>query len=359
MTLRNSMIEPGQPCVMMSGRASACGERTCRKWMPSPSITVRTCGSVFILVSVARQSYCSRQYRHSSIRYARGTPWDQSSTVSSSGHRVCARRSRRSHSSASGISTRNSVNWSDVAMSSPRDRTLCVSRSCGEQRGFCAKPEREALFRCLPLLHPELRGLNRQLRGESCDPDRGSKKEERAQCEDRDARTQGSQLDADPCEEQRGGEEHDRQHVVVSTLVGVLCLVRECGSLDLETVGLLRRFQAVLRHRKWGLGRLRVPERFRCEPRRERRLKLASEASSVEVGELSVILLSSVNPLNERGDVDLHLSVRERRDAVFRDPVRVRLAVTLRLHAGPLPRLVGGPRGRNRRKGEEHRRNQL
>ncbi len=50
------MIEPGQPCVMMSGRASVCWERTCRKWMPSPSIGVRNCGSAFSRVSVARQS---------------------------------------------------------------------------------------------------------------------------------------------------------------------------------------------------------------------------------------------------------------------------------------------------------------
>ncbi len=56
MTLRNSMIEPGQPCVMMSGRASACWERTCRKWMLRPSIGVRNCGSAFSRVSVARQS---------------------------------------------------------------------------------------------------------------------------------------------------------------------------------------------------------------------------------------------------------------------------------------------------------------
>ena len=152
---------------------------------------------------------------------------------------------------------------------------------------------------------------------------------------------------------------HDRQHVVVSTLIGVLRLVRECGSLDLETVGLLRRFQAVLRHRKRGLGRLRVPERFRCEPRRERRLKLASEASSVEVGERGMMLLSGVDPLNERSDVDLHLAVRERRNAVFRDPVRGRLAVPLRLHTGPLPRLVGRPCGRNGGEGEEHRGDQL
>ena len=40
-TFGNSTIEPGQPCVITSGSASACGERTCTKWMPSPSISVR------------------------------------------------------------------------------------------------------------------------------------------------------------------------------------------------------------------------------------------------------------------------------------------------------------------------------
>jgi hypothetical protein len=61
MTFKNSMTEPGQPCVMTRGRASACGERTWRKWMPSPSITVRNCGNAFSRVSVARQSYRSAQ----------------------------------------------------------------------------------------------------------------------------------------------------------------------------------------------------------------------------------------------------------------------------------------------------------
>ncbi len=40
-TFRNSTIDPGQPWVRISGSASACGERTCRKWIESPSISVR------------------------------------------------------------------------------------------------------------------------------------------------------------------------------------------------------------------------------------------------------------------------------------------------------------------------------
>jgi hypothetical protein len=44
MTFRNSAIEPGQPWVMMSGKAVGSGERTCRKWMFCPSMVVVNCG---------------------------------------------------------------------------------------------------------------------------------------------------------------------------------------------------------------------------------------------------------------------------------------------------------------------------
>src|ERR1044071_5858909 len=201
--------------------------------------------------------------------------------------------------------------------------------------------------------------LDRHPRRERCYPDRGSEEQNTAESEDRDARTGGLQLDADSRKEERGGEEHDREHVVVRTLVRVLGPVREGGGLDLETVGLLRRLQPILRHRKGGLRSARVSVRVRREPRRERRLELGPEACSIEVGQRRALLLSGVDPLNEGGNVNLHLSIRERRDAVFRDPVRSRLAVPLRLLAGPLPRLVGGPRSRNRRKGEEPRRDQF
>jgi hypothetical protein len=56
MTPSISMIEPGQPCVMISGSASACGDRTWMKWMSSPSISVVNCGNAFSLASHARQS---------------------------------------------------------------------------------------------------------------------------------------------------------------------------------------------------------------------------------------------------------------------------------------------------------------
>ncbi len=56
MTFWNSTIEPGQPCVITSGNAFACGERTWMKWMPTPSMVVRNCGKRFSSFSRARQS---------------------------------------------------------------------------------------------------------------------------------------------------------------------------------------------------------------------------------------------------------------------------------------------------------------
>jgi hypothetical protein len=50
------MTEPGQPWVMISGNASAWGERTWMKWMSTPSISVLNCGRAFSLASQARQS---------------------------------------------------------------------------------------------------------------------------------------------------------------------------------------------------------------------------------------------------------------------------------------------------------------
>ena len=51
------MTEPGQPCVMISGSASSCRERTWMKWMFTPSISVVNCGSALSLASHLRQSY--------------------------------------------------------------------------------------------------------------------------------------------------------------------------------------------------------------------------------------------------------------------------------------------------------------
>lgn len=56
-----SMIEPGQPCVTMSGRAPSCFDRTWMKWMSSPSISVMKFGSAFSLASTLRQSYSFSQ----------------------------------------------------------------------------------------------------------------------------------------------------------------------------------------------------------------------------------------------------------------------------------------------------------
>jgi hypothetical protein len=56
MTFRNSTTEPGQPWHMISGVASGSGERTCRKWMVWPSISVVNCGMSLSCFSCARQS---------------------------------------------------------------------------------------------------------------------------------------------------------------------------------------------------------------------------------------------------------------------------------------------------------------
>ena len=56
-TCSNSRNDPGQPWDMTSGTAPGWRERTCRKWMSSPSIVVVNCGIWFSRASVARQSY--------------------------------------------------------------------------------------------------------------------------------------------------------------------------------------------------------------------------------------------------------------------------------------------------------------
>ena len=55
-TFWNSTIEPGQPWVMISGSAAGSFERTCRKWMSSPSISVVNCSKRLSFASRARQS---------------------------------------------------------------------------------------------------------------------------------------------------------------------------------------------------------------------------------------------------------------------------------------------------------------
>ena len=65
---RNSATELGKPCVISSGFAPGRSERTCRKWMRWPSISVVNCGYWLSRASWARQSYCVRQYSASSFR---------------------------------------------------------------------------------------------------------------------------------------------------------------------------------------------------------------------------------------------------------------------------------------------------
>lgn len=49
--LHCSTIEPGHPCVTMSGNAFSCFDRMWRKWMSNPSIVVVNCGTAFSFVS--------------------------------------------------------------------------------------------------------------------------------------------------------------------------------------------------------------------------------------------------------------------------------------------------------------------
>ena len=56
MIFRSSKTEPGQPWVMISGRASSWLERAWMKWMSSPSISVTNCGSALSFASALRQS---------------------------------------------------------------------------------------------------------------------------------------------------------------------------------------------------------------------------------------------------------------------------------------------------------------
>ena len=52
----NSTTDPGQPWVITMGRASSCGERAWRKWMPNPSMAVRNWGKALNRASAAAKS---------------------------------------------------------------------------------------------------------------------------------------------------------------------------------------------------------------------------------------------------------------------------------------------------------------
>jgi hypothetical protein len=55
-SFRNSTTDPGHPWVIRSGSAPGSGERACRKWISSPSISVRNCPIAFNRASTRRQS---------------------------------------------------------------------------------------------------------------------------------------------------------------------------------------------------------------------------------------------------------------------------------------------------------------
>ena len=64
------MTEPGQPCVMISGNASSCGDLTWMKWISTPSISVVNCGRALSFASALRQSYCVSQYSANALSVA-------------------------------------------------------------------------------------------------------------------------------------------------------------------------------------------------------------------------------------------------------------------------------------------------
>src|SRR6476646_40814 len=91
--------------------------------MPTPSICVRYCAKALMRASKRRQSYLSRQYATSAWAFWRGTPCDQSPTVSRSGHRVDASRRFRSSSADCGTCTLKGVT-SLVAAGSARSKAF-------------------------------------------------------------------------------------------------------------------------------------------------------------------------------------------------------------------------------------------
>src|SRR5260370_4531328 len=91
--------------------------------MPSPSIWVRYCAKALMRVSNRRQAYLSRQCAISASAFWRGTPCDQSPTVSRSGHRVDASRRLRSSIALCGTDTLKGVT-SSVALGSTNGAAL-------------------------------------------------------------------------------------------------------------------------------------------------------------------------------------------------------------------------------------------
>ena len=100
----SSITEPGQPWVMIRGRAFSCDDLTWMKWTSTPSISVTNCGSAFRRASIRPKSYSSSQYRASVCSVSSWTPCDRSPTSSLLGQRVAPMRRRSSSSFSAGIS---------------------------------------------------------------------------------------------------------------------------------------------------------------------------------------------------------------------------------------------------------------
>ena len=144
MTFSCSMIEPGQPWVMITGSALACRERTWMKWMSTPSISVTKFGSAFSRASQGRQSYWEPQWRASAWMVVSCTPWDASLTTSRSGQTVAFTRRRRSARAVSGKWIRNGrmAVASEVCVAVGMD--LSCEADAGKAEAVIAAPTRPA-----------------------------------------------------------------------------------------------------------------------------------------------------------------------------------------------------------------------
>ncbi len=92
---RNSRTEPGQPCVRTSGKASGSGERTCRKWISCPSITVVNCATSFICQMLPpRTSFPPREPASNGPDNARKTSGWTRPKITENGSRSTGRSSR-------------------------------------------------------------------------------------------------------------------------------------------------------------------------------------------------------------------------------------------------------------------------